>query len=241
MRGCSKHGFASLTPPPACPTRWSGASSHKPYPYPNPNPETHNLNLKLKPDPPQPTEEELEAQEAANQEVLQQQQQQQDALQVDLGDPSHALAVHDQQLAVHEQQVRKTLLSALALSRVQLLPTSAMPVFTLCRTASERRAGFAIPALSAPVSCSHRLRPCVSWLEPVRWRVGVCLAVQALIDHDSWSVLLAADLSRRAEMADGGDTVKTCLLQVHLGSAVDSVTAANMQQLLSEGNLDIVH
>ena len=29
--------------------------------------------------------------------------------------------------------------------------------------------------------------------------------------------------------------------QVHLGSTVDSVTAANMQQLLSEGNLDIVH
>jgi len=72
-------------------------------------------------------------------------------------------------------------------------------------------------------------------------RVGVWLAARALIDHGSLSVLSAADRSRRAETAEGGDVVKTCLLQVHLGSAVDSVTAANMQQLLSEGNLDIVH
>ena len=42
----------------------------------------------------QPTDEELEAQEAANQEAIRQQQ---EALQVDLGDPSQ-LAVHDQQV-----------------------------------------------------------------------------------------------------------------------------------------------
>ena len=91
------------TPIPQCPTRWSKASSCKPTPAPTIN--SKYLALNPDPEPPQPTEEELEAQEAANQEVLQHQQQQQDALQVDLGDPSHALAVHDQQLAVHEQQV----------------------------------------------------------------------------------------------------------------------------------------
>ena len=32
-----------------------------------------------------------------------------------------------------------------------------------------------------------------------------------------------------------------CCRQVHLGTSVDGVQAANMQQLLSEANLDVVH